>query len=85
MAEDTGFSLDAETGTGREQNAVIYTPGRARNRFQANCVRLVATEEQALREADPARHFHAARVVGPSKSSEGFLMFYLVRWLDVAP
>ncbi|MGE0081395.1 MAG: hypothetical protein AB7U81_08865 [Thiohalomonadaceae bacterium] len=85
MRDNSGFFLDTETGAGREQNAVVYTPRRSRNRFQANCVQLVDTEEQALQAADPARHLYAARVVGPSKSSEGFMMFYLVRWLDVAP
>lgn len=85
MEGNRGFFLDTETGAGREQNAIVYTPRRARSRFQANCVRLVDSEAEALREADPAKHLYAARVVGPSKSSEGFMMFYLVRWLDRAP
>jgi hypothetical protein len=82
MDENGGFFLDSETAKGAEQCAVIYAPRRSRGRFQANCVQLVDTEADALSRADPAKHLYAARVVGPSKSSEGFMMFYLVRWLE---
>jgi hypothetical protein len=30
---------------------------------------------------DPSRNRHAARVLGPSKSSEGQYLYYLVEWL----
>ncbi len=82
MDEKSGFFLDSETSRGAEQSAVVYAPRRGRGRFQANCVRLMASDAEAVREADADRHLYAARVVGPSKSSEGFMMFYLVRWLD---
>jgi hypothetical protein len=39
------------------------------------------TEEAARAAADPEHHRHAAIVAGPSKSSEGQYLFYLVRWL----
>jgi hypothetical protein len=36
----------------------------------------------AVAGADPARQIHPAVVYGPSTSSEGQQIFYLVRWLD---
>jgi hypothetical protein len=84
MDEMSGFSLDSEASRGAEQSALVYAPrhGRGRGRFQASCVRLMPSDDQALHEADAGGHWYAARVVGPAKSSEGFMMFYLVRWLE---
>ena len=62
---------------------VIYTPsGRNRKRFPEGVVEVYASEEEALAHADPAQHRLAAIASGPSRSSEGFKLFYLVRWLD---
>ena len=47
----------------------------------AGCVEVFATREEALAAADPASKRHAARVVGPSKSSEGQYIYYLLDWL----
>jgi len=44
-------------------------------------VEVFATREEALQAADPAGKRHAARVVGPSKSSEGQFIYYLLDWL----
>jgi len=40
------------------------------------------SEQEAVAGADSAHHLHPAIVIGPSKSSEGHIMYYLVRWLD---
>ena len=62
---------------------VIYSPsGRNRKRFPEGVVEVYASEDEALAHADPAKHRHAAIASGPSRSSEGFRLFYLVRWLD---
>ncbi len=45
-------------------------------------VEIYASEDEALAHADPAKSRHAAIASGPSRSSEGFKLFYLVRWLD---
>ena len=79
MSDTSDFS--GSMGQPQEQFAVIYTPRRQRNRFPANCVQLCDSATAALADADVTRHLYAARVVGPSKSSEGFMMYYLVRWL----
>jgi len=45
-------------------------------------VEVYASEADALAHADPAKNRHAALASGPSRSSEGFKLFYLIRWLD---
>jgi hypothetical protein len=62
--------------------AVIYTPSRRRKRFPENCVSPTDSAEDAIRLAKTAKDSHPAQVVGPSRSSEGFRLYYLVRWLD---
>jgi hypothetical protein len=77
-----GYTLDAETAVAGEHWAVVYAPRRARDRFPENCVQVVGSEDEARKGADAAANRFAARVVGPARSSEGFRLFYLVRWLD---
>ena len=62
--------------------AVIYTPRRARNRFAENVVEIVDSEAAALAGARDGDKLHPAVVCGPVKSSEGFRLYYLVRWLS---
>ena len=45
-------------------------------------MQVVAGEDEALSRADPDKGFHAAIASGPARSSEGFKLFYLIRWLD---
>jgi hypothetical protein len=73
---------DPETTVSTYQFAVIYVPGRSRNRFSANCVQIKESSEQAVSEADPDEKYFAARVMGPSKSSEGQSLYYLAEWLQ---
>jgi len=72
---------DPETGVSQERYAVIFTPRQNRKRFPAGCVEIFDTREAALQAADPAGKRYAARVVGPSKSSEGQYIYYLLDWL----
>ena len=63
--------------------AAVYMPKfkANRNRFPAACITIYETAE-AVSEAvqcDPKRF--PARVQGPSKSSEGQYLYYLVEWL----
>ncbi len=71
---------DPEGGVSDERIALIRTPRRNRKRFPAACVQVVDDPAAALASAGPG--LHPARVVGPSKSSEGQYIFYLVEWLD---
>ncbi|MFZ5484011.1 MAG: hypothetical protein ACOZB0_07255 [Pseudomonadota bacterium] len=62
---------------------VIYAPaGRHRKRFPENCVTAYANELEARTAAKPELGYHAAIASGPSRSSEGFRLYYLLRWLD---
>lgn len=62
---------------------IIYAPaGRKRKRFPENCVTLQPDEASALAAAKPENGYFAAIATGPSRSSEGFRLYYLLRWLD---
>jgi hypothetical protein len=76
---------DPEYGVSQPRYAVVYMPGRARKRFPAGCVEVVGSHEQALAGAEPAARRFAARVLGPSKSSEGQILYYLLEWLAPPP
>ncbi|MGD2112262.1 MAG: hypothetical protein PVI50_02670 [Gammaproteobacteria bacterium] len=73
---------DPQTGVSQVRFAVIFTPRTTRKRYPAGCVEIFASEQQARAAADPGNKRHAARVVGPSKSSEGQYLYYLVEWLE---
>ncbi len=62
--------------------ALIYTPSRRRKRFPENCVTVVPTAEEAVAQAEKSDDTYAAQVMGPSRSSEGFRLYYLIQWLD---
>ncbi|HYQ72565.1 MAG TPA: hypothetical protein VET88_11650 [Gammaproteobacteria bacterium] len=72
---------DPETGVSQERFAVIFTPRQSRKRYPAGCVEIYASREAALQASDPDNKRYAARVVGPSKSSEGQYIYYLLDWL----
>ena len=72
---------DPQTSVSQVRLAVIFTPRTSRKRYPAGCVEIFETEAAARAAADPGNKRHAARVVGPSKSSEGQYIYYLVEWL----
>ena len=76
------IGLDPESKVVNECYALIYAPRRGRDRFPENCVTVVDSEAAALSNADPAKNLYPARVIGPSRSSEGLRLYYLVCWLD---
>jgi hypothetical protein len=76
-----GISLDPDSAVVDEHYAVVYAPRKSRDRFSEGAVELMDTREQALAQADPAGKLYAARVMGPSRSSEGLRLFYLIEWL----
>lgn len=73
--------VDPESTSLAEHFALVRT-ARRRARFPAGCVTEVADEAAAWAGADAGRQIHAAVVYGPSTSSEGQQVYYLVRWLD---
>ena len=77
--------LDPDATVSQKKWAVVHVPGRSRNRFAASCLRIVANQEEALSQCAPLQRQFAANVMGPSKSSEGHSIYYLIRWLSVQP
>lgn len=73
--------FDPDSNLAHECSVVIYAPNRQRKRFPENCVTEMASSEAAIAAADPANKRHAAVVLGPARSSEGFRVYHLVRWL----
>jgi hypothetical protein len=72
---------DPETEVSSECYAVVYVPKRSRNRFHTGCVTIVESAQQAIEQSDESQKRYAAKVMGPSKSSEGQYVYYLVEWL----
>ncbi len=66
----------------KEMPVLIQTPNRKRKRYPEGVVTPQESVASALAGADPAQNRHAALALGPSRSSEGFRVYYLVRWLD---
>lgn len=64
----------------KELPALIRSPNKTRKRYPEGVVEAVASEAEALERAE--ENLHPAIVIGPSRSSEGFRIFYLVRWLN---
>jgi len=70
------------------QPAVVFAPERfskskrKNKRFSANCVVIKDSEDQALAEAKPNSSYYAAKVLGPSKSTEGHFIYYLDKWFE---
>ena len=79
-----GITVDGESSVVQHKFAVIYAPKRSRGRFAENCVFVVETELDAIDEANPEKHLYAAKVIGPSKSSEGQRIYYLDAWIDTS-
>ena len=83
MPQANSLFTDLEARVVSTSAVVIYSPsGKTRKRFPEGVVEIYPSEAEALAHADPANSRHAALASGPSRSSEGFKLFYLVRWLD---
>lgn len=73
--------VDPESRSLAERFALIKSPSRRRARFPEGCVTLVDSEQAAIQARDETRKLMPAVVYGPSSSSEGQRLYYLVRWL----
>ena len=76
------FPIDTDSTLTGRQYALVYTANPRRSRFPENCVLIVKSREQAIADADRARKLHPALVYGPSRSSEGVRLYYLIEWLS---
>ena len=75
-----GVYIDREAPLVKECHALISTTPGKRKRFPESCVEVVEDQAAALTANRPG--WHPALVVGPSRSSEGVRLYYLVRWLE---
>jgi hypothetical protein len=83
MPQATSLFTDVEAKVVGTSAVVIYAPsGKKRQRFPEGVVEIYESEDEALAHAAPDKNRFAAVASGPSRSSEGFRLFYLVRWLD---
>ena len=71
---------DPHGSVSTEHYAVVTTTRTTRTRFPAACVEIVADAQAAMAAGIVGKQF-AARVLGPSKSSEGVYIYYLMEWL----
>jgi len=72
---------DPLTNVSIERFAIVFVPKRSRKRFSSGCVEIVESEAAALAQCDKSNKRFAAKVLGPSKSSEGLSIYYLLEWL----
>jgi len=79
-----GITVDGDSGVVQLKFAVIYAPKRSRGRFAESCVFICETELDAIDEENVEKHLYAAKVIGPSKSSEGQRIYYLDDWIDTS-
>ena len=75
------ITVDLESDLANEHFAVVQTSRRQRKRFPEGCVRIVQSEQEAQLRAVANRNEYPARVYGPSRSSEGLRLYYLIQWL----
>jgi hypothetical protein len=78
----TDIFYDTETSVVSESYAIVYAPRKNRKRFPQNCVTIVADLKVAMQGIDTEKNLFPAKVLGPSRSSEGLMLYYLVEWLD---
>ena len=74
--------VDPDSAVAGEHFAVINTLKQRRKRFPEGCVKIMNSEQEALATANPLKNEFPARVYGPSRSSEGIRLYYLIQWLD---
>ena len=74
--------VDPDSKSLSERFALIKSPSRRRARFPEGCVTIVEDEDAARSGRCEAKNMQPAVVYGPSSSSEGQRLYYLVRWLD---
>lgn len=75
-----GYSLDPHprANFSKEQFAVVRIPRIKRDRVPAASVEIVENLETAVAQANPEKKLYPAKVVGPARSSEGTMLYYLI-------
>ncbi|MGO9443731.1 MAG: hypothetical protein ACLPXB_03020 [Thiobacillaceae bacterium] len=74
------MKLYLDPAQSKEMPALIRSANKTRKRYPEGVVETVGSEDEARQRAE--ENLYPAIVIGPSRSSEGFRLYYLVRWLD---
>ncbi len=76
----TGYSLDPhhQANFAKQQFAVIHLPRKKRDRIPATSVKITSDLPTAITQSNPKNYFYPAKVVGPARSSEGTLLYYII-------
>ncbi|BBB22959.1 conserved hypothetical protein [Abyssogena phaseoliformis symbiont OG214] len=79
------YSLDPHPSISvvKETFAVVRIPRIKRERVPANNVEVVEDLDIAMEKSDPSNHLYAAKVLGPSRSSEGMTLYYILEMYNV--
>nr|CAA6829927.1 MAG: Unknown protein [uncultured Thiotrichaceae bacterium] len=74
---------EVDSGPSQQCFAAVYMPKfkSSRKRFPASCVEVSDDMQDVITQCEGDEKRFPAQVVGPSKSSEGQFIYYLVRWL----
>ena len=67
--------------TPKEQFAVVYSPKRKKKRYAENCVTIADSRASALMQMNEDKKLLAAKVYGPSLSTESTRIYYVIDWL----
>ncbi len=75
-----GYALDPHPSVNvvKEEFAVVFIPRVKRERVPSNNVEIVDDLQTAMDESNPDSNYYAAKVLGPSKSSEGTILYYII-------
>jgi len=75
-----GYSLDPHprANFAKEQFAVVRIPRVKRDRVPAASVEIVDDLETAIAQSNPDNKLYPAKVVGPARSSEGTMLYYII-------
>ena len=77
------MSFNFDPNQVQEIVALINSNATNKKRYPEGVVIPMKNESEAINQADPKNHLHPAIVIGPSRSSEGVRVYYLVKWLSL--
>lgn len=77
-----GIYLDPDSDVITEQFAVVKAGRRVRGRVPETVVDIVESQAIAIEKSQSDPTLLAAKVIGPSRSSEGLRLYYIVEWLN---
>ncbi len=72
---------DKQTDVSGFVYGTVHTPKKNRKRFPEGIITVYRSEAETRQASDPEKNLHPAKLAGPARSSEGFMLYYLVEWL----